>query len=875
MKVSKRFMWLLMSAAFAVIAAGGCGGGGGSSHDEPENPPLTAEIPMDFTGSNAPSASLDDSGVPILFAYQGGDIDIRTITASEKEKAGLHNFGGISVPAQISSVLLASGIDGPRDTDRFDAELEAGVRYSVEVSRSLADPLGDFIPDIIIAEAVNEPEHDDADDPSDMPGEQNEEAAEKPVEQPVEEPSDPDAKRGLDIVTAAEPHEDPSVVVLTFTPEKSGRYMIRISNSGSGSALNINYLLRVYRENGMGGEGGHPTQLMFEDKPLSLRDVTMLRRMTAGINLNAGEQEVENEVTALPQPPKRSGSGFPMLTANDEFSANLTSELAGKFDSIRALRDVDAAARSRIDPVINDIHWSAQMTNGAGFFAPSGVQAQKVAIEPFTLSKEIEEPESEYRSHFISTKEEHEEEMGIKTSGTFGLGAYSVGLSSEYSHGIKYSLTSTTLVIHYHKRGNTYSMTPGEKYTLSREASDYLDAHGYDEFRKVYGDYFLSGRRMGAQIDAYIAISTNSTEEVTSVKNKMSGKSPSISGSVEFTNALRDAITNTNVTVVIKQRGERGSNANGSDDEEPESVFYMGADGSFMPMPAADSENGLSFEPPAFLAGSNDAQSIMDRVEQFIKDSRASDFKNVTLDVRMDSYARAENAGSRIPQDIPVDPNCFVKTRAFVREMTGMSSYYNVLASLPDDNVKGGMKNGWKKKYDDMINSISSQLDSICASVPSLIDWTARVEKLSEEFRILSERWCFYRAMMTAQSRQRGDGFFEIGYTSFPISAVVNRDFYSGMWIDESMKEDWEWFQYWTWTVWTNNNLGSPWIWSYINIQSWSTGDKSKEQNTHPLIGKNRPMKWYFEGGTMRSVNWRLRMSTVRMRDADYPFVGL
>lgn len=807
MKVSKRFMWLLTAAVFAVIAAGGCGGGSSSGGGGGDDDPVTEEMPLD------PSKDLVGNASPLFsIGWYDNSIFIKASDKPELKPGQLPEPLEISVPAQVRSVMrppyVSEGTDGQsalvlHDKDTFRVHLDRDVRYSVEVSRNLGTPLGAFIPEVSIIDPSGETVPDNI----------------------------------LGIAVAAEPKEDPSVIVRSFTPNRSGYWIVTVQDAGQRSEgakdRSTGYILRLFRENGQGDEIGHPTRFLIDGHPLSLRDVMILRRAAHGVNIYKAD--------SVPPFQPDSGSFRSVLPAVREGSENYKAMML-HINRVKARSSVGDSSRTQLELIVDDVLSDSTMDNGRGFYATTG-KAAGTAIDKFDLSGGINEPESEYSSTFITTKEEHEQEIGIKTSASYSSAGNSVSASAEYTSGIKYGLTSTTLVVHYHKWDRTYK-TP-DKYTISETALAELKDKGYDEWRKTYGDYFVAGRRMGAQIDAYLAITSDSTEEIQNVKDAMAGKTPSLSGSAEFTKALKDAVSHSKIKVTIRKRGD------------------------------ANSENHFS-EVSYDLKDDADIDDMMAQVQSFVEATQSDTFKFVTLNVRMASYAEAENAGGLIPKDIPVDPDCFTKIRTFITEMLGLASYYNDISSIPDENVRDSnvTKAGWKSDYDSLINDINGKLDDICSSASSLDDYTGRIKTLSDKYRLLFERWCFYRALMTAQKKQPGSGYNTCGYNGFAVSAAVDGDFRDTVHEHHKQEEEGP-----GWLDWEPNRVTDPetLVWAYFKIShaDWVTTTNDPECKDWPTLGRNR-FHWYLESDWWRGVEWDIYMRPVDLSDTSkYPFTGL
>lgn len=171
-----------------------------------------------------------------------------------------------------------------------------------------------------------------------------------------------------------------------------------------------------------------------------------------------------------------------------------------------------------------------------------------------------------------------------------------------------------------------------------------------------------------------------------------------------------------------------------------------------------------------------------------------------------------------------------------------------------------------------------AKLPEISKSVRSVEEWTKKLDAKANEISEISQRWSFYRSLLRKQARERrsgrtlhGYGEWQWGYDSFPWSSVVHNSVFLGRRNDYYSKGK-KFLTKRTWTVW-NAGLSNGHIFSYIWIKSHSNNDDIvRDLNA---IGTNK-LKYSFEGGTWRSVEWWLSSNRVDLSDKEkWPFVGL
>lgn len=109
---------------------------------------------------------------------------------------------------------------------------------------------------------------------------------------------------------------------------------------------------------------------------------------------------------------------------------------------------------------------------------------------------------------------------------SLGLTKAALGVSSsvQTTNTMKFGLTSTTLIIHYEEMETFYRSLPLKDYKLTEDAMMVAKEEGSDAFREEYGDYFVAGYQYGGMYDAYITITTETTEQLDEVKFQLGAK---------------------------------------------------------------------------------------------------------------------------------------------------------------------------------------------------------------------------------------------------------------------------------------------------------------------------------------------------------------
>lgn len=870
--------------ALAVVAGSGCGDSG--STGTAFTPTPNQEKFYEQIGINTNS-----EGIPSIFTLPNVQTKLLISAATDqknfskevsagtkkltKDKVGHHDWGEITLPATVSGILLQPQVKQTSadnqnkttyDSDAFKVQLHRDVKYTFEVSRDLAHSITGFIPEISLYKVKQ-----------------------NLIDKDENSKSEEIKEYVSNFEVTAEPKENPSIVAFTITPENDGTYEVVISDSTDRvSPSDDNYILRIYPEQGLEGNYGHPVLYGFDENDngnyLPLREVIVLRKMLAnrGHGIDENGNVLQNGESYSHQH-ELNDFGFPIVGDCSEphniFDSRLADikwrySLADSEDKSLSYKDSEEAASvsdTEIVPVISDINWDSNMDNGSGYFALTGAQSNYRAIDNFDLDKIIQEPKISYNSHFITNKDEHEQEMNISASASYSGAAASVKAAASYSKNIKYSLCSTTLVMHYDKEDSVYQVA--DSYSLTREAKNYLKANGSEKFHERYGDYFVAGRRMGAKIDVYISIMTSSTEELEKVKTSIEGKAFDVTVGSEYANSVRDAIANKEVSVVIEQYGSLAPSGTsgkadlGTVNSEPIRL-YMDQEGNFHPFTEELQAKCLSdgrIAPVSFKSDAGSVDSILQKMSDFINDSNKADFNNVTLQAQLRRYTFAKG-GENIDSHISVAPDIFVASRGFCRELMGLSSYYNTAMSIPGGNIKDSenTRNSWKREYDDLVSEINSKLTSICSSIDSINSYKDKVVELSDKFRIIDERWVFY-SMLMAQQSNSPQGYVNNGFKNFPLSAAVSNDY--GEYKSQYEYEDWQigWRKWHCeWTAPQDN----VWAWLHADLRY---GDYCTDEN-YPSLGKNY-LHYRFNSNYDRHLEANMEGIPINLKD--YPFIGL
>lgn len=919
---SKKILWLaLLLVAFAAMAGGGCGGSSSRSGIK------TAEdLLVDGGGLVA-----DAAGLMTIFSIPGLD-------PAAVFEATLGNSGFVKgqeirmIPSMVYRPLpggRSSGLSAAAEDDEedlFDAVssdvyrlvgLKANVRYTVEISENRAEPLmampviqlrkwGDkgtetrsdsgtvtLVEDQTLAgmtkdelEKLSESEIKAkliADSFSE------EEAAEiaKMIAngetgtntEPMYAVTISDPHLGYDL--SAYPEEDPGIIAATFVAPSAGDYELSIAGmEGDG------YLLCIYEERGDATTGyGYPEIIRYEDGSLfTVDDQITLRlavleydlhqeleipegfditapeadeKLTKLYKENCGDPSKYLDEWGLPDPKKISAKGVRAAADDDDEIPTP----GGAYDKAAERLTPAKGQRSTIPLEVNDIRRIPKfnMTMGDTY---DGVTALKKSShntsgravefdEAWKENTSIEQPSAASRVKLITTEREHEEEMEVTTTAGVELAKFSIENKNRVQKSMKYGLTSATLLLKYVVADTKYK-TPDGGFELSEGAADYLEQNGSSAFRKEYGDYFVSGVKYGGRFEAMITITAETREKMKEIENKVNTQILAFSASNEFSKKLKDTLANTTIEITIYEEGG-SANSEGAVD--------------------------LGDKTPNDLI-----ESMMKKFNDFVAESKRNDFKAVPVFYQL---TRLRSLNRNIDDQIDVSPKALLASRNLLRTMMGVDAYYNVLDDIPTNNLvnASSLRSSWVSLHRKQ-EIAEAELHDIFTSVEKMDAKRSELEKIRDDFRVMSERWSFYKALLAEQKRFRvpgldhnyggveshltTQGLWSWGLNDYSFSPAVHENFKEVY--PEPFTKPWKLWSSYQWEPRISGTATKMVAWHQVRDRCYCNWIKNVAN--HPTVGSHS-ISWSFDGKGSRKVDWFWQVRWFEMKPAEFPFRGL
>ncbi len=695
-------------------------------------------------------------------------------------------------------------------SDTFTTQLTAGTDYTLEFSHNFTDSLGARMPHF--------------------------------------EVYDPDGViLSQDIFTLSlYPSETPAIICYTFTPETTGLYSISVSNAYSNLSddIDTNSVLFVYEEmHNEEGENGYPTCFKLSDytNTVSVRDIIQLRKIILEANPNyidylAGKTTAVGEID----------------DDTEEFDnwVSVMKSNAGVDDDGRVTGGLTASAKV-IPDIVNSIPYDERYSLGKGLMSTSDIATFDSAIKSEYLNLPVPSAKkgtSLFKYSFISSAEDYEREISAKTELSFSYNTVGGGASASYSNSFKFGLTSITFMIHYEELESGYRELNTDNCELKTDALNILN-QGSEQFRSNYGDYFVAGYQYGGFYNAFITITTETTEQTSDIEAAIKGSyKGGVTVDANFSAAFKNAVNRNNASVNVEVKTA------GANDNLPDTQVLTGA------------------------------SAIDTVVNQLSRNNIAKAFtpeSYMPVKVRLRRYYTLNGVREKLSRSMPFTTDHWSNIRALNSELVTVIGLYNSVTAIPATNINGNARTG----YLDRFNAISSRLDTAFYENASQVSNTIKEARtLKQDLQALMERYIFYRMLVKAQElgpwKKVPLDWWGIGYLSCTWSTVVQSDINAGILGIEKVERKW--------------GDGKPQSWwpDYIAVQSngsrdavfiffrtrrgggMNDWDDEGKANNPPIIGKKR-VTFTFKRGAAAQAKWHVDRKSMRFNSTLYPFKGL
>jgi hypothetical protein len=530
---------------------------------------------------------------------------------------------------------------------------------------------------------------------------------------------------------------------------------------------------------------------------------------------------------------------------------------------------------------------------------------------------------TDFYAKFVNTASQTEQLTKTTASVSLATSAFGVSAGTGSTNNFKFGLTSTTLVIHYEETEVDYRELPEATRYKAWEKAELFEAIAEDypddktnengekfirEFRNDYGDYYVSGYQYGACYDAYVSITTQTSEQLSEVESKLGASLTldSVQASGDISNTTKDTLKENKATIDVRI---------------VTSGFGNDAPTVYPPTPGLKSGDVNAID-DVFKSLSEFRDKIGNRENRAsyapvrVKMTRWKADPKVSRGMRKKGY-RSGN--------IPLTVTQSEKISAFNTQLKALRGYRNVVAD--NSAIDGKYKDPLDIRFNTVITRVSSFGDRfyLDSNKTSFDETVKEVQDLTKGFKSLADRFTFYTKLLIAQQQEKetydrlkkgaygaeeaSDTFYSFvrqmpfgedhggasGYAEFAVSEYVTQDINAGKEIKKSVSkhrskasaERLEWSStinevdksgtYATLEAEATDGKKDDVIFCKVWVRSTnadSKDDRARELFYSPAVGKKN-VNFRFRSGYSSSIDWEIIGKSMRMTKEDYPFSGL
>ena len=466
----------------------------------------------------------------------------------------------------------------------------------------------------------------------------------------------------------------------------------------------------------------------------------------------------------------------------------------------------------------------------------------------------------------------------------------------------KFGLTSTTLVIHYDERETTPRILNDDAYQLTEAAEVQLGIRnpdsgspavqnpGYTNFRNLYGDYFVAGYTYGGTYDAFIAITTETTEQLNQVKSQLGVKyqsftNPNSQAAAQLANETKEILNKYNASVSIEIKTS-GSSANPT---------------------------------PTLPKGKNNVDSVGDVLAELVRFkselSQQTPAQFAPFTVYLKRYSLLKPVLEKMNAEgndgtVPIAPATATMIQDINRALISLGGHHQVIAGLDNSKIDSAVRDDYDAKYKRIIDKIETnpRFYNDANEVKTTLD---EIKNLSKELKAIGDRYVFYKMLIASQNHERamynqykayeddaddddtarqpfgGYKGGSSGYREFFVSTAVTNDINAGKseTLDGRQSYKAAGRRYWgtsdhnmanvaaSYTAKTSAG-GNDALFCYVSVEAENKSDCHRRFQNYPVVGKSS-LDFDFKSGYSRDATWLVRYQTMQFTKEKYPFFGL
>lgn len=388
------------------------------------------------------------------------------------------------------------------------------------------------------------------------------------------------------------------------------------------------------------------------------------------------------------------------------------------------LTAIKAKTKTALDPTIAGLPWGEGFKVGIGINAVTGV-VSGTAVDYKNLVPSLTR-DAVINYSLVSSEKEMEQQIEVAANGKYNMDGVKLGASASFLNKIAYSETAVTLVAKYEEQGIYYEQA--DEYQLTAQAKNLISSNP-EKFRSIYGDYFISGQKMGSRFLAVYTCRTTDESSMNKFKASFSASAPEVfeaSGSTDFEKAAKE----NNVSITIN--------------------IYM---------------DGINGTPPNFP---NTPEGVLEALKWFKANKDGEPLRTM-----LTHYSVLDNQFS---PTVNIAPEIFVELRQLYSSRWIMNSLYDSLPFYYRNQYEAAVS-----KIDSEIESYSNILSTDAAKRKELMD---EVTKIIGQLKDIYARQDFYfkvKAAANSEPKENeeiketkgGPQHWLYGYSQYPKSTAV------------------------------------------------------------------------------------------------------
>ncbi len=699
------------------------------------------------------------------------------------------------------------------------------------------------------------------------------------------------------------PEENPCIILYTFKAPLTGNYDFAVRennlNSSGDVVPDIPFEFRVYGTEEAYGAADD------EEIELTPREILDIQRILIDNATEFNENGLPIAFETDDDNEEIESSKFYASAVNSSMIKDISSVLNKK----RPL-GMPNPSTVKPDPIINNVPYDDIFTEGAGFYAHSGLHAitgEAIDMDDYLFSDNAvkdfngQTPSTgskvnmneDLKVNIIATEEEHDRVMGLDAMSNFALIRNALGYNGTDDRIRLGSNGARVMSVRYDYIEQSPRYFTSDKYQLTDFAKALLK-EDYNLFQREHGDYFVAGYTWGLCYDAVIEITAihrkcyhnkvikrysdgdirvvdyegdpgKVCDDVAAVLKEIFSRAKTNAISIRNTGrvSLSDVVRIDKLVALLTT--DWGNNWWRHDE----------AFGGITISVKTNKYTGIAPGNTLTLRGFVDA--LMDFMAKAPSTSKS---KYEPLYVTLMRYRELEEAKPYIPEILPITTDLYNRVRDLTTKIYRTRCYYNGIMAIPDDHWLNGAsrREEFAGQFTNLVEGMERQLNKICSDRKSVDNYYNTFDDLYNKYKALAERYAFYRYFVDIQNAGQGSGWNEPcgtggcigGFKTYDKSSLVQGDF---------NPDKYHWHHEEPCTSGPGGARFQQTFSNYERVNYFDTGyvntNYSKAwDNQRGTVGK-KSVDWEYKCARSRRLEVNLDVYTVRMPPDKYPFAGL